>query len=262
MPLYKQQQGCPNKPTLVFLHGFLGSSQDWNETIDLLKDDFHCIAIDLPGHGASVTVAGSLKDGFNHCHGLIKNILDDLNIQQYSMIGYSLGGRIALDYARSQNDPRLCALILESSHIGLNDLHTKERRFMHDHNWAKIFATHSMRESLTEWYEQEIFSNLSDRKKEQFIAKREHNYGVPLANMLLATSLSKQECALPYLQQTKLPVHYLVGARDKKFKMIAKQLNTLSDLNNITVTEFEDAGHNIHQENAQQYVQCITQKIK
>ena len=259
MPLYKQQQGCRDNPTLVFLHGFLGSSQDWSETIALLKNDFHCIAIDLPGHGASVSVSGSLDDGFNHCHALIKNILDELNVQQYTLIGYSLGGRIALDYARTQNDSRLQTLILESSHIGLTDIQAKDRRYMNDYSWAKTFATHSMRESLTEWYDQGIFSNLSDRIKEQFIIKREHNYGVPLANMLLATSLGKQEYALPFMQQTTLPIHYCVGAKDKKFKGIAKQLNALE---NTTVTEFEDTGHNIHQENAQQYVQFLVRNLK
>ena len=76
MPLYSQQQGCKSKPTLVFLHGFLGSSTDWNETVSLLQDDFYCVTIDLPGHGDSIAISTPLKNGFNHCHHLIKNRLD------------------------------------------------------------------------------------------------------------------------------------------------------------------------------------------
>lgn len=259
MPLYKHQQGCSTKPTLVFLHGFLGSSSDWNETINLLKEDFHCVSIDLPGHGASVATAGSLKDGFNHCHQLIKNVLDDLAIKHYALIGYSLGGRIALDYARSQNDTRLTSLLLESSHTGLTDEDAKERRFMHDHSWAKKFATESIVETLYEWYDQEIFSDLSDRKKEMIISKREDNYGVPLANMLLATSLGKQIDALPYLQQTALPIHYCFGGKDKKFKNVSAQLNNLKHVN---VVEFDRAGHNVHQHDSQQFAQYILQNLK
>jgi len=259
MPLYKQQQGCSNNPTLVFLHGFLGNSSDWNETINLLNNDFHCISIDLPGHGASVTTASSLQDGFNHCHGLIKDALSDLNVQQYSLIGYSLGGRIALDYARTQNDDRLKTLLLESSHTGLNDEQTKERRFMQDHSWAKKFATQSIIESLYEWYDQDIFSDLSDGKKEMIISKRADNYGVSLANMLLATSLGKQTDALPYLQQTELTVHYCFGGKDKKFKNVSAQLNNLKHIN---VVEFEKAGHNIHQHDAQHFAQFILQNLR
>lgn len=259
MPLYKQQQGCNTKPTLVFLHGFLGNSTDWNETIEHLKNEFHCVSIDLPGHGASVTTAGSLKDGFNHCHGLIKNTLDDLNIKQYALIGYSLGGRIALDYARTQNDAGLSALLLESSHTGLTDEHQKERRFMQDHSWAKKFATQSIIETLYEWYDQEIFSDLSDRKREMIINLRADNYGVPLANMLLATSLGKQPDALPYLKETSLPTYYCFGGKDKKFKNSAAQLNNLDHVN---VTEFADAGHNIHQHNAPKFAKFITEHLK
>jgi len=259
MPLYRQQLGCSTKPTLVFLHGFLGSSNDWKETIHLLKEDFNCIAIDLPGHGASVTTSSPLSDGFNHCHKLISNVLDDLQIEQYILIGYSLGGRIALDYARTQNDQRLRTLVLESSHIGLLNEEDKERRFMEDHGWAKIFATEGIVDTLTEWYDQEIFSDLTDRKKEAFIDKRAHNYGVPLANMLLATSLGKQQCALPYLQETNLPVYYCVGEKDKKFKKVASQLNNLQHIN---VTEFEKSGHNIHQEDVQRFAQFLSQNLK
>jgi len=259
MPLYKQQQGNTDKPTLIFLHGFLGSCNDWNETINLLKDDFSCIAIDLPGHGNSMTISNPLNDGFNHCHELIKDIIDELNLEQYILVGYSLGGRIALDYARTQNDPRLHKLVLESSHIGLLNDQEKERRFMEDHSWARSFATQSILETLFEWYEQDIFSDLSDRKKEMFIKKRTHNYGVPLANMLLATSLGKQQCSLPYLQQTELPVYYCVGEKDKKFKHVASQLNNLRHVN---VTEFAKAGHNIHQENVQEFAQFLIQHLK
>ncbi|PKF61652.1 2-succinyl-6-hydroxy-2,4-cyclohexadiene-1-carboxylate synthase [Psychromonas sp. psych-6C06] len=259
MPLYKQQQGCSNQPALVFLHGFLGSCHDWSDTIDRLKDRFHCVAIDLPGHGASVTTASSRSDGFNQCHHLINDVLNELNIKQFTLIGYSLGGRIALDYARTQNDTRLQALVLESSHIGLIDPQIKEQRFMDDHGWAKKFATQGILDTLSEWYDQGIFSDLSDRKKEFVISKRANNYGVPLANMLLSTSLGKQQSALSYLENTALTIHYCIGEKDKKFKKIAKQL---LELKNINVTEFEKVGHNIHQQDASQFSQFLLNTLK
>ncbi len=258
MPLYKQQQGCKSKPTLVFLHGFLGSSNDWTETIDLLKDDFHCITIDLPGHGASVATASSRTNGFEHCHQLIKDALNDLNVQQYSLVGYSLGGRIALDYARTQKDARLTTLLLESSHTGLLSEEAKESRLMQDHSWAKKFATQHITETLYEWYDQEVFSDLSDRKKEALIDKCADNYGVPLANTLLATSLGKQSNALPYLQQTDLNTFYCFGSKDKKFKGVSAQLNNLA---HITCVEFEGVGHNIHQYDVQKFAQFILQNL-
>ncbi len=164
MPLFSQTQGDPAHPALVFLHGFLGSRQDWQETIDMLKNSFYCISLDLPGHGNSISTVSPLQEGFTNCHRLIKNALDDLQLQEYVLIGYSLGGRIALDYARTQNDTRIQALLLESSHSGLVSEDEKEQRYKHDLKWAKRFATQSVIDSLYEWYEQDIFSDLHFKK--------------------------------------------------------------------------------------------------
>jgi len=43
--------GNPDESIVVFLHGFMGSSNDWKQVISFLKKDFYCIALDLPGHG-------------------------------------------------------------------------------------------------------------------------------------------------------------------------------------------------------------------
>ncbi|MFT6985126.1 MAG: 2-succinyl-6-hydroxy-2,4-cyclohexadiene-1-carboxylate synthase [Psychromonas sp.] len=263
MPLFSQTQGKAENPTLVFLHGFLGNSDEWSETIDHLKTDYYCVCLDLPGHGHSVTSTPPLEEGFAYCHRLIRQALDDLEVKQYSLIGYSLGGRIALDYARTQNDPYLQHLILESCHTGLTTQADKEQRYKHDLNWAKRFATESVMQSVYEWYEQAIFSDLSCQEKDLFIKKRSHNYGVCLANMLLATSLSKQTDILPYLQNNSLKVKpltiaYCFGERDLKFKKIADKLSRQTD---VKVTEFDAVGHNIHHQSPLKYAQYIMQQI-
>ncbi|TEW53373.1 2-succinyl-6-hydroxy-2,4-cyclohexadiene-1-carboxylate synthase [Psychromonas sp. RZ22] len=244
MPLYSEQQGSNENPTLVFLHGFLGNRKDWQTTIDQLKDSFHCVTIDLPGHGRSVATTASITNGFENCHKLIAFTLEQLNIQAYSLIGYSLGGRIALDYARSQNDPRLQHLILESSHIGLDNETDKTNRYQFDLAWAERFATQSVEESLYQWYEQAIFDDLNYERKDFIIEQRSHNYGVPLASMLLSTSLAHQVCASTFLAETKLPITYFYGQKDIKFKQLAESIPATDTLNFHC---FNGLGHNTHQ---------------
>lgn len=261
MPLYSLAVGDEAKPALVFLHGFLGNHHDWFETIEYLKEDFYCIAIDLPGHGKSVTTPIPLNAGFEECHRLIKNVLNELQLQHYVLIGYSLGGRIALDYARTAQDINLKALVLESCHTGLLTASDKQLRFQHDLNWAKRFATQGITESLYQWYEQNIFSDLSDQQKDFIVNIRRHNYGVCLANMLLSTSLAKQTNALTFLQNNAkqndpFAIYYCIGEKDAKFKALSKVIaNTLA----ISVTEFTGAGHNIHCQDPLQYSQFIKQ---
>ena len=42
-----------SKTTVLFIHGFTGSSEDWRFLFDKLDDYFSPVAIDLPGHGRS-----------------------------------------------------------------------------------------------------------------------------------------------------------------------------------------------------------------
>lgn len=261
MPLFSQTQGQTKNPTLVFLHGFLGDSNDWGDTIAQLKNDYYCVCLDLPGHGSSVMSKAPLEAGFQYCHQLIKNALNNLAIKQYTLVGYSLGGRIALDYARTQADSDLQGLILESCHTGLTRQTDKIQRDMNDLQWAKRFASENMIENLYKWYQQVIFGDLSEQQKETLIKKRSHNDGVSIANILMATSLSKQTDALPFLRNNSknknpLSINYCFGELDIKFKTLAE---TLSEETAIKVTEFKSTGHNIHQQDPKQYAHFITQ---
>ena len=49
--------GHPERPTVLFLHGFLGSSADWNDVVAALEKDFYCLVVDLPGHGDSLRLS-------------------------------------------------------------------------------------------------------------------------------------------------------------------------------------------------------------
>lgn len=261
MPLFSRTQGNPQNQTLVFLHGFLGNVNDWSETIKYLKDEFYCVSIDLPGHGNSLSQSPPTEGGFDYCHHLIKDTLNELQINSFTLIGYSLGGRIALDYVRTQNDGDLQKLVLESCHTGLTQSIDKEQRYQQDLGWATRFATQSMYDTLDEWYEQSVFSSMNDLEKERVISKRSDNYGVYLAKMLLSTSLSKQADALPFLRENKtknmpISIYYCFGQKDHKFKKLATELSAQTA---IPLKEFNGAGHNIHQQVPLQYAQFIKQ---
>lgn len=88
---------------LVFLHGFLGSGEDWIPTMKALSTSARCIAVDLPGHGESVIDGDTQIESRQKPHipiEAIANILSKLicNIthRRVVLIGYSMGARIAL----------------------------------------------------------------------------------------------------------------------------------------------------------------------
>ncbi len=81
-------------PTVVLLHGFCEDHTLWDEISAHLKQNFKVISIDLPGFGKSPV----LPRGFNLAdvaHAVQQNLLDN-GLQNYTVIGHSLGGYVAL----------------------------------------------------------------------------------------------------------------------------------------------------------------------
>ena len=105
--------GDRDKPLILFLHGFMGDSNEFNEVISLLSEKFCCLAVDLPGHGRTKVIG---DDGYysmqNTAHGLI-NLLDNLNIEIFYLFGYSIGGRLSF-YINLYINQRFYSLVFES----------------------------------------------------------------------------------------------------------------------------------------------------
>lgn len=90
-----QHNGKPGYPWLVFLHGFSGDCREWQAVGESLRD-YPRLYLDLPGHGESASVSVA---GFNDLSDLLASTLLSYNILNYWLVGYSLGGRIAMFHA-------------------------------------------------------------------------------------------------------------------------------------------------------------------
>ncbi len=85
-------------PTLVLLHGFGGSRQNWVPTARYLVNNFHLIIPDLPGYGSSSPVPAS-EGGIHGEAKLLAGFVQALHLQHFGLVGHSLGGAIAGVYA-------------------------------------------------------------------------------------------------------------------------------------------------------------------
>ncbi|MGT4622887.1 alpha/beta fold hydrolase [Edwardsiella ictaluri] len=98
----------PDAPTLVWLHGFLGSHREWLAQAQALPQYAH-VLIDLPGHGDSAALT---VDDFARCDAALRDTLRAAGVTSYGLIGYSLGGRLAM-YHGCQGASGLWALAVE-----------------------------------------------------------------------------------------------------------------------------------------------------
>lgn len=232
--------GAPDLPWLVFLHGFSGDNREWQPVGEQLGA-FSRLYIDLPGHGGSAALPVTR---FADVCLELQATLVSYNILKYWLVGYSLGGRVAMFAASQTEMPGLKGLIVEGGHPGLEDEPARRAREQSDAQWAQRFHHEPLSDVFDAWYRQPVFASLSEPQRHELVALRAHNNGPRLADMLLATSLAVQPDLRPALAAPArdYAFWYLCGERDAKFRAIAEQLAAQSHL-------IPHAGHNAHREN-------------
>jgi pimeloyl-ACP methyl ester carboxylesterase len=97
-------------PTLVMIHGFSASTRDWDDWIRILGPHYRIISIDLPGHGLTSAPKG-YKASIDGYADLIDSVTARLGAQKFVIIGNSMGGGTAWDFALRHPD-RLDGLVL------------------------------------------------------------------------------------------------------------------------------------------------------
>ncbi len=101
------EYGDRRNPAILFLHGIRLGRDIWTRHARALVDRYHVVAADLPGHGALARVPFE--------PGAVRALLDELTgevcAQPPLIVGYSLGGYVAMEYAATHPD-RTRALLL------------------------------------------------------------------------------------------------------------------------------------------------------
>jgi pimeloyl-ACP methyl ester carboxylesterase len=102
--------GNPSAPPVVCVHGYTSSAQAFNAPARHFQGRFHTIAPDVRGHGES---AWSPTEAY-HYHDQISDlggVVDQLGLEQFTLIGTSMGGIIAMAYAAAHPE-RLLRLVI------------------------------------------------------------------------------------------------------------------------------------------------------
>ena len=123
--IYYEVHGKKNGRAIVFLHGFLGSSQIWLNYISKFTGSYKVILIDLPGHGKS--------DCYGYIHTMelmaesVKAVLDELNLRKYILVGHSMGGYVSLAFAELFSDNLKGLVLYHSTALADSDIKKLER---------------------------------------------------------------------------------------------------------------------------------------
>ncbi len=85
-----------NNNVVVLLHGLFGSKGNLLSIGRVLSDQFHVLAVDLPGHGDSAAMQDMT---FTNMANALQVFLEEQEIDQVHIVGHSLGGKVAMQFA-------------------------------------------------------------------------------------------------------------------------------------------------------------------
>lgn len=240
LPLHRY--GPPTGQPIVCLHGFLGRGADWAALAPHL-DGACIVAPDLPGHGDATGVPRTATV-FETAAASVVATLDAAGIGRTALVGYSMGGRLALYLTLAYPD-RWTHLVLESASPGLPDSASRRERRSLDAERADALRA-DLRRFVEAWYDLPLFRTLTRRQRERLAAERAAGHPDALADALVGMSTGAQPDLWPRLPSLAVPTTAMAGAEDVKFTDIAARMAARSP--RIRALAIPGAGHNVHVE--------------
>lgn len=256
-----EESGDPHGAPLLLIHGFMGSAETWKPHLAPLSRHRRILAVDVVGHGQSDAPVETPHYRMEIVVRDLWALLDALGVERLSLLGYSMGARIALQMAVA-SPTRVEKLVLEGGTPGLDDDMERRARRAADERQAFAIEMDGVEAFVTAWEQQPLFATqqaLPDEVREKQREQRRKNTAVGLANSLRCTGVGAQTSLWNRLGFLTMPVLLIAGDLDHKFRLIA--LAMAERLPAPTTAIVPGAGHAVHLEHPIAFDQLVTQFI-
>jgi 2-succinyl-6-hydroxy-2,4-cyclohexadiene-1-carboxylate synthase len=221
---------------VVLLHGFGQDHRCWGPLGDALAREHDVVALDLPGHGGAGAVHADLPT--------TGQLVIDAADGPASIVGYSMGGRIALHAALDRPD-LVASLVLISATAGIDDEAEREARRASDEALADRIEEIGVEAFADEWLALPLFAGLPPEHR--FVEERRSNRPAGLAMSLRLAGTGTQVPLWNRLHELTMPVLLIAGAEDAKFTALAERMaGCIGD--NAHLAVIGGAGHSVHLE--------------
>jgi 2-succinyl-6-hydroxy-2,4-cyclohexadiene-1-carboxylate synthase len=250
---YGPKQALP----LLLLHGFTGSGDSWASFISVISHHYSVITVDILGHGRSASPLDPKRYAMSLVAADLIALLDAWQIGRAVVLGYSMGGRLAL-YLACHYPERFSQLVLESSSPGLATEGERNARRQQDEALADWIETHGIEPFVARWEALPLWvsqKQLHEEIRQRLRQQRLQNNPVGLANSLRGMGTGVQPSLWPELPTLTLPTLLLAGEMDTKFAAINQQM--VAQLGNGRLQIVPQAGHTIHLEQPDKFYTAV-----
>ncbi|KZE40319.1 2-succinyl-6-hydroxy-2,4-cyclohexadiene-1-carboxylate synthase [Bhargavaea cecembensis] len=256
-----REAGRPDGKPLVLLHGFTGSSAAWT-AIAADLGEYRLIMPDLTGHGNTEAPGAPARYAMEEQVSDLDALFTRLGLERFSLLGYSLGGRIAIGYAAAHPE-KVSRLILESTSPGLRTGDERRERRESDGKLAAFIEREGILAFTDRWENIPLFASqkrMPEHVRQRVRRGRLGNDPAGLAGSLRGIGTGSQPSYWESLEHFSMPVTLITGTLDVKYvKIAADMVRRLPDVHHVTV---QDAGHTVHVENPARFATMVKEALK
>lgn len=236
------------RTAVLLLHGFTHTGLSWDPVVAALGERYRVVAPDIRGHGAAADALPVTLET------VISDVETVAPAAEFTLAGYSMGGRIALHVALAMPE-RIRRLVLIGASPGIADPAQRERRRLADERLASEFESLSIEEVAERWARTPVLSGVPEEVLARAHADRLRNTSAGLARALRGLGTGALPPLWPRLGELPMAATLVVGERDEKFRSIARAMaERIGDANVVVVP---GAGHAVHLETPNAVAQII-----
>lgn len=228
----------PRAAPVLLLHGLLGSPQSWQEVVSALGHAGPIHAAVLPGHGRPPR---PMPSSFEAAADELANDLPHASV----VVGYSLGGRLALGMAAFRPD-KTRAVIAIGAQLGLiGEVERAERRSW-EREQQELLEKAGLAAFVAHWESQGLFASqrsLDAQRLERQRSQRLAHDARGIAAAMDVLGSGRMPDLLPRVTRERVPVLMVAGESDPRFVARAHAAATAAP--NIEARIVAHAGHNV-----------------
>jgi 2-succinyl-6-hydroxy-2,4-cyclohexadiene-1-carboxylate synthase len=225
-------------PALVFLHGFTHTGASWDAVSDALPETYRPLAPDIRGHG---TASDLEPVDLEHVIADVSRLAPD----SFTLVGYSMGGRIALHAALALS-PRVERLVLIGASPGIADPLERAARRASDERLADEIERSDIEQFARWWARTPALSDQPAEVAAAVHADRLRSSPAGLARALRGLGTGALPSLWDRLDELTPPTTLIVGDRDVKFREIA--LLMVRGIGEARIVIVRGSGHAAHLE--------------
>ncbi|MGE3973871.1 MAG: alpha/beta fold hydrolase [Bdellovibrionales bacterium] len=244
--------GLESSPKLVFLHGLMGFAGNWRRITPAFEKDFQILTYDQRGHGRSFKPSGGYRPE-DYADDLAK-ILEELGWEKIHLVGHSMGGRNAQNFA-ARFPQRVVKLVIED--IGPDTSEAAVQKIVDiieraptpftDKVMAKDFFYNNYKDVSLGAY---LYSNIEEKPNKTF------DWRFSKEAILESVRLGRAQERWDELKSLKMPTLLIRGEKSEELpRDVYEKALTVNPL--VKGVEIAGSGHWVHFDKPDEFIQAL-----